>query len=408
MIKRFEMQNDGTAKLLSFNPLNGQLTCVLQGKLESSEQCLDYFLSRNLVGEEDVYIQNPILDSCYSAPFKIYIDITDSCQLNCKHCLTKKLNNGHELSLEKLKDIADECAELGVFYVKLGGGEPLLHKHFEAVVEYFRKSGVFVSVSTNGYLINEHSAKFLAKHNVKTTVSVEGTKTIDEMIRGKGHFEIALKALKCLKENGVDVALRVTLTRYILNVDCILELIQIAKDNEVPLKVSYCRPAGSSIDNDCIIKDSDYDEYRSVISFLNEEKKYYPILLDEGMMYSQPKELEWILYKGRICGAANRSMHINSCGNISPCVFMGDEYIEKDSCYQRGDIALFWREQKGTRFRIIRQVETPSKCVDCCRKCKCECLATRLYFSGSFQGEDPNCLMRKGDSNHDKFFVTCS
>ena len=393
MLKRLEKQNDGIFKLFSFNSENGELTCQI---VEPDEQAIISSLqSAGYIGEGDRVVFNPILPDVYSAPFKIYIDITDSCQLNCKHCLTKHLNCGSELPLERLKEIADECERLGVFYVKLGGGEPLLHKNFFDVVRYFRQKGIYLSLSTNGYLVDDDMAEFLAQYNVKTTVSVEGTEKIDAFIRGEGHYDVAMNALDTLVWHNANVAMRVTLTRYLLDTDTIAELIQTAEAHNVPLKISYCRPAGSSLDNDCLITKNDHEKYLEVIKFINEQSRIHKISMDEGMMYNLPESTCKILYKGRMCGAANRSMHINTSGEISPCVFMGASYKEAGSCYAKGDINAYWSEQKGEKFRQVRSVSMPVKCQGCSRKCKYECLSTRLYFSGSFTGDDPNCLALK-------------
>lgn len=393
MIKRLEIQDDGIIKLFSFDPKNGNLTCeILDKNIIKIQNVKSYLNDNKMLAQEDSFIFNPPIKGSYSVPLKIYIDITDACQLNCKHCLTKKLNKGNELNISTLKSIADECNKLGVFYVKFGGGEPLLHKDFFAAVQYFRSKGVFLSLSTNGYLINPQTAVFLKNNQVKTTVSVEGPKQLDEYIRGSGHYDVAISALQCLKKYDVDVSLRVTLTRYMLNRSYIDSLLNVASDFNVPLKFSYCRPAGSAIDNDCLIRYEDKDLYHNIIQYLNQKKEDHKISLDEGMMYYQPNRLDWYLYKNRICGSANRTMHINSKGQISPCVFMGPEFIEKNSNYKYGDINLYWSEKEGITFKKIRDIDMPRDCLFCTRKCKYECLATRLNVSGCFQGKDPNCL----------------
>ena len=43
--------------------------------------------------------------------------------------------------------------------------------------------------------------------------------------------------------------------------------------------------------------------------------------MDEGMMFVQPVEILQKLLRGRMCGAANRSMHIDANGKVSPRIF---------------------------------------------------------------------------------------
>ena len=338
------------------------------------------------------YIINDKVDNSYSFPFKLFVDITDKCQLNCEHCLTKKLNLNNELSIETLNDIICECNEHGLFFVKIGGGEPLMHPNIYEIIEKFHKAGMYVSLSTNGILVDEEACRVFRENKVKVSISLEGPKVINDIIRGKGHFDIAINALKLLKENGCNVILRVTLTRYMLNEDYLYELINLAKENNVKLKLSYCRPAGNAIDNHLLIQYEDYEKYNRIIDILNDEKYKDIIIMDEGMQIKQDPSLKKLLYNGRICGAANRSMHINAEGKIAPCVFLGQSYIEPDSNYQYGDILKYWSEEEGSKFNDVRSIPTPKTCQNCDRLCCYECLATRLYFNNNPEINDPNCL----------------
>lgn len=335
----------------------------------------------------------PIQDG-YSAPFKLYIDITDRCQLNCKHCLTKYLNNNNDISIETIKDIASECKKNGIMHIKIGGGEPTLHPNFYEVLKSLTDAGCYISMSTNGYNMNRKIAKKLKKYNVKTTVSIEGNEEINDTIRGKGHFKKAIEALKVLQNENVNVNLRVTLTRRILNEKIIKEILCFSDKYNTKIKFSYCRPSGSSIDNKLLINYEDYEKYFKIIKLLNSKEYINKVILDEGMMLEQPEEIKSFIYRNKICGAANRSMHINSKLEISPCVFLGNEYKEKDK-YIFGDIEKYWKEEKGENFRKIRDIKVTEECSKCKRMCKNECTATRLFFNKNVDHADPNCIVRK-------------
>lgn len=383
-------------KLFVFNPESG----ILDGY-----QCEEFLLTENSTindilnafnvslpkDELKLYVNRKVSGS-YSYPFKIFVDITDRCNLNCKHCLTKDLNQGYELSLASIKDIASECAEGGVFFVKLGGGEPLLHPNIFEIIKTFRDNNVYVSLSINGSFVDEKTATFLKDYNVRVSVSLEGPKDLDDELRGPGHFEKAIKTLQLLKRTGCNVLLRTTLTRALLNVEKIVEMIDIAQKNDVLLKISYCRPAGNAIDNKLLIRFEDYQEYYEVLKVINAPKYSKVVIMDEGMQFVQQDALSNILYNNRICGSANRSMHINSRGEISPCIFLGKDFIEKSSSYKYGDLIKFWSEDYGSKFKKIRDINEPSLCVSCSRKCKYECLATRYNSTGTYECSDPNCI----------------
>ncbi len=381
-------------KLFCFDSITGKLNvkeCVpFSNNNNSDEEIFEKFC----IKPKDEYriIINKKVDNSYSFPFKLFLDITDYCQLDCRHCLNNHHNSENKLDIKKIEKIIKECRDHGLFYVKLGGGEPLTHPNILKIIKEFSESGIYVSLSTNSLLINDSLSNFLKKYNVKVSISLEGPKEINDLIRGVGHYDIALRAIDTLIKNGCDPIIRVTLTRNMLDINNMQKMIDLAKEKNVRLKVSYCRPAGNALDNGLLIDYSDYKEYYNVISLLNEKEYESFVILDEGMQFRQDPELEKILYNDKICGAANRSMHINPSGKISPCIFLGEDFYEKESNYQYGDILRYWSNELGTKMKQIREIQIPDYCKECSRLCKLECSSTKYYFNKNFEKQDPNCL----------------
>lgn len=84
---------------------------------------------------------------------KIYIEITNACNLNCSFCIKNK----REIKYMTLKDykyiiskIKDYTKEIYLHIL----GEPLLHPDIIKFIEYANKEGILVNITTNGYLIN--------------------------------------------------------------------------------------------------------------------------------------------------------------------------------------------------------------------------------------------------------------
>ena len=84
---------------------------------------------------------------------KIYIEITNGCNLNCDFCVknSKKIINisydNYKYIINKIKDYTKEI------YLHVLG-EPLLHKDINKYIEYANNLGILVNITTNGYLIN--------------------------------------------------------------------------------------------------------------------------------------------------------------------------------------------------------------------------------------------------------------
>lgn len=348
------------------------------------------FLGQDLNDETVRIVHNLPVPNAYSAPFKIYLDITQECSQQCPFCLSEA-GQGMKISLPltTVERVAAEIKELGIVYVKIGGGDPFLHHDFEAIVALLRSAGCFLTISTNSATVTPKIVKLLVEANVRASVSVEGMEAVNDSMRGSGHFQKALGVLETLKHGGVSVLLRTTLLRY--NLDDVPELVKLAKSRGVKIKFSYCRPAGRAVLNQTILGPQDSLNYLKVLKYLNSPEVLPHVLVDEGMMLTHPTEIAQKLFRGRMCGAANRSMHINASGKVSPCVFLGPTF-SFGKIYQDGTIRDFWQGKVGNKFQTVRAIRQPHECDSCSRLCKNECPANRFYFWGNYNQQDPNCL----------------
>jgi len=94
-----------------------------------------------------------------------------------------------------VEKLAAEIQELGVMYVKIGGGDPFLHPDFETIITLLRSAGCFLTLSTNSVILTPKIVKLLAEAKVRTSVSIEGMEAVNDRLRGPGHFQKALNTL---------------------------------------------------------------------------------------------------------------------------------------------------------------------------------------------------------------------
>jgi len=102
-----------------------------------------------------------------NAPFLVVWNLTNLCNLRCKHCYQSAGTAApDELRLEEKIRVVRDLADAGVVAVALSGGEPLIHPHFFPIVAEARKRGMFVAVATNGTMIDEKMAQRLKDSGV--------------------------------------------------------------------------------------------------------------------------------------------------------------------------------------------------------------------------------------------------
>jgi len=84
---------------------------------------------------------------------KIYIEITNACNLNCQFCI-KNQRKINYITLENYKHIINKIKDYTKEIYLHILGEPLLHPNIIDFINYANKKNLLVNITTNGYLIN--------------------------------------------------------------------------------------------------------------------------------------------------------------------------------------------------------------------------------------------------------------
>ena len=144
-----------------------------------------------------------------SVPLSVSIRLTDRCNSKCEYCGIKY--KGKELTTEEVFHIIDKIAK-DCIHIDLLGGEPLLRKDIDEIIEYASKKDVMLQVTTNGFLVENH-LDALKKVN-KLVISLDGNEKANDELRGKGSYKKAIKAIRLARAVGIPVFTNTILTKY--------------------------------------------------------------------------------------------------------------------------------------------------------------------------------------------------
>ena len=124
------------------------------------------------------------LKSGLDAPICLTWELTYACNLECVHCLSSSgRRDPRELTTDEAKAVLDELRELQVFYINIGGGEPMIRRDFFELLEYSIGQGIGVKFSTNGAFIDADKARRLASMDyLDIQISLDG---VDATRRGR-------------------------------------------------------------------------------------------------------------------------------------------------------------------------------------------------------------------------------
>lgn len=163
------------------------------------------------------------------------ISVTDRCNQRCIYCMpeTNFVAKSHDeiLSYEQIARISKEAAELGITKIRLTGGEPLVRRYIERLIEEISAiDGIEeVCMTTNGTRLVEYAGLLKQSGLTRVNISID---TLDaekykQITRG-GILEHALE--------GVDAAVEAGLTPIKIN----MVIFDDTKEEEIETMRGFC------------------------------------------------------------------------------------------------------------------------------------------------------------------------
>lgn len=320
-----------------------------------------------------------------SSPLKISMNTTKKCNLRCKQCFTESgINMKYELNTKKIFNLFDQMRELGTFFICLGGGEPLTRPDLLDILEYGKNKQLAVSVVSNGLLLTKEYIEQLNTKNLDTFwISLDGLERNHELLRGKGTYSKALKALELLRDNfNGKKAIRVTLNKN--NFNDYTKLIKIAEEYKFDLiRITPMIPYGRAKGEDLEITQDEYIEFLKGISQIKSEVQ---IIYPEKTTKKKP----WIGTNGFGCHCGKEAIWVDADGTCSPCYFWGEEYNIGNIKDQK--LIDIWN--KSLEKSVIKGNDVCKNCKHY-SICRAGCRARSLYMFGNLDDVDPLCPLKK-------------
>ena len=137
----------------------------------------------------------------------VYFKLTPACNLRCVMCgQYGDRGNMKECAVEETKKILpletwerfiDEIArQHPVTYI--WGGEPFLYPDLLPLVRYMTKKGLFVSVNTNGTLMEKHAEEIVRDKWSTLFISLDAFRDVNDSLRGKGAYDKVIAGIKAV------------------------------------------------------------------------------------------------------------------------------------------------------------------------------------------------------------------
>lgn len=328
------------------------------------------------------------------APICLTWELTYACNLQCVHCLSSSgRRDPRELTTVEAEGVIDELADLQVFYVNIGGGEPTIRPDFWQLVDYAVDHGVGVKFSTNGSRIDGAVARRLAATDyVDVQISVDGADAAtNDAVRGPGSFATALRAMEHLHDAGfAGFKISVVMTRH--NIAQVDDLEALAARYGAELRLTRFRPSGRGAESWHELHPTD-----------TQQRELYHWLLDRpevltGDSFFHLSALGQPLPGLNLCGAGRVVCLIDPIGDVYACPFVLHDDFRAGSVREPGGFRQVW--QQSDLFTELRSPQSAGACASCGHFDACQggCMAAKFFTGVPLDGPDPECVLGHGEA----------
>lgn len=280
-----------------------------------------------------------------NVPFIILFDPTSACNLKCKGCWAAEYGYKQSLTNEEMQSIVTQGKEMGTHFYMLTGGEPLIRKNDIIELARNNQDAGFV-IYTNATLVDQKFCDDLKEvGNVALALSLEGTEESNDWRRGEGAYKRTIEAMDLLKENKCLFGVSICYTRKnieFVTSDEFFDMI-INKGAKYSLMFNYM-PVGHDADKELIPTPEQREYMYNWLRKVRNSKTGKPIFV---MDFQNDAE-----YVGGCIAGGRNYFHINSAGDIEPCVFIhySDTNIRTHTLMEALKSPLFTQYYKNQPF----------------------------------------------------------
>ncbi|WP_405290573.1 radical SAM protein [Methanobrevibacter sp.] len=247
-------------------------------------------------------------------PVFLIASITSSCNLHCTGCYSRA-NNAcsddepqNQLSDDDWHNIFKQAKDLGISFIVLAGGEPLLRQ--DVLIKASEMGEILFPVFTNGTLLDEKNLElFDENRNLVPVISIEGDQDVTDLRRGAGVYNHIVNVMDLMKDNNIIFGTSLTFTKR--NISSLVSNEYIDKLHDFGCKVVFFIEYVPLNEATADLAPTD-SERELLFNEINRLRREY----DDMIFLSFPGDEKT---SGGCLAAGRGFFHINSNGGAEPC-----------------------------------------------------------------------------------------
>lgn len=361
--------------------------------LEDNRDWIESFLFDLKEKEAVVFTEAPVEqerlkvigDGTMISPMTATIEVTEKCNLRCKHCyLEASCEKSSMITLEQFQGLVDIFKKNHVLNLELTGGEIFVHPQAYEILKLALKQFATVAILTNGTVLSEKVLELLKtyKDKIVLNISIDSTNpSIHDEFRGmKGAFEATCKNVKRMTEAGLRVRIASSIFRENMwEIDKLAELaISLGANMFVFNFIEDFGRGRLLTKSEKVEEELDAEKYvRYVDGVIEKYQKMIPIARSEDKILGSEN-----------CGSAINSIIVGADGNLRPCAL-----FEKTNLFGNIFKEEFGEIFKRDIYQKISRILPPSEENGCPKNCEHFVNCKGCYFKGLShnQGKEKVC-----------------
>ena len=326
---------------------------------------------------------------------KIYIELTQNCNLNCKFCFrTGRKRQPADMQEHVFQRVLESVPPAQTIVIG-GVGEPTAHPQFAEFSK--RLAHENMELTSNAYIWDDKTIGTIVTHYKKVTVSVDGLPSSFYAARGF-EFDVMADNVRRLIEAKKNAGSKTPVIHAMLvlskdNIDDVRELIPLLK------KTGFAKFIVSNL-----LPQTEEDKDKITYTpYLDEKKRrfvhaWYPVASANGIPMKTP--MTKFSSEHRCAFVENEAVFITADGNVAPCYRFAHDGLEfvfgrkkKVRAYYFGNILEkplkdIWDQDDYLDFRYRNYASRYPSCIDCDYVECCDYITTS---EADCRANEPSC-----------------
>ncbi|MBT3308830.1 MAG: radical SAM protein [Gammaproteobacteria bacterium] len=332
--------------------------------------------------------------------FLLAINLTRRCNLNCSHCYldAETLQHGteDELTTQEVKQLLDEVAGRSTdTMVVLTGGEPLIRKDLEQLVQHGTQRGLSIVIGTNGVLLTEKRVLSLkAAGAMGAGISVDSLDpTIHDQFRGcSGSWEKTLAGMDACRKHELPFQVHFSITKgNAAELEGMIDFTLSVGAHLLNIFFLICTGRGEKM------SDITPEQYEIALTRIIEAQQKHPELMIRARCAPHYKRIAYQNdpnssvtraegYEGGGCIAGTHYCRITPEGAVTACPYIPDE----EGSIRQQPFLEIW--DHAPTFEQLRNPTLGGKCGQCEYQILCGgCRARPKALGDDLMDTDPWC-----------------